>query len=542
MTDTMEVAADTITQLLAADLRLHDGNRAVTEDDVDDIVASARTHGILEPLIVHELPDGGHEVIAGARRRMAAIVVGLEHVPCIVRRGLTDREVVELRLIENMSRRALHPLDEAEIFGELRKLGASQSDIGLLLASSKSKAKVSQPTVSKRLSLLALSDRAKIAFRNDQLTIQQAEALAALCRKSPERADVVLDKIDTDARAVDSELRQQLVQQKRDEDRVAKVTELEAAGVALVDDFGWHDSPNVPLAKIGVTEEDHRDQPCHAAHVDEGARVTWVCTDMTRHGTDNPDGDNSEDATSSTSDREQLLADHDAARRAAEEAKANRLAAMQVTIAGTRSKSFALDYLVAQIGADEILDSLGSEIAAALGLDIENVDYDAVPDVLRAYIADTDDNVAYFGMALAFALGEAHLRWGYQTPEVVHALQRHFDVLTSNGYEPTESDLERLTVPTEEESEEEPPDGPEPDGERVVEDPDDGYDEAGFPIPNVSAADPPEGQCEASGRDFNLAGNATGIPCPKCGADVDTDEQGLVLAHQAIVDELVNET
>lgn len=83
---------------------------------LDQLAASIRTHGILEPLVLRQIEtDGGprrFEIIAGECRYRAAQTAGLQHVPAMVK-TLSDEEALEVRLIENIHRRGLTPLEEA---------------------------------------------------------------------------------------------------------------------------------------------------------------------------------------------------------------------------------------------------------------------------------------------------------------------------------------------------------------------------------------------------------------------------------------------
>jgi ParB family chromosome partitioning protein len=86
---------------------------------LDDLVASIRRHGVLEPLIVRERTDGGgYELISGERRFHAALHAGLEEVPCIAL-DLDDRQALEVALIENLQRKDLNAFEEAEGFATL---------------------------------------------------------------------------------------------------------------------------------------------------------------------------------------------------------------------------------------------------------------------------------------------------------------------------------------------------------------------------------------------------------------------------------------
>jgi ParB family chromosome partitioning protein len=80
--------------------------------DLSELVASVREKGVLEPILVR--PMGGRfQIIAGERRYRAAMEAGLPEVPCVVR-DVTDPEVMELALVENLQRRDLSPFEEAD--------------------------------------------------------------------------------------------------------------------------------------------------------------------------------------------------------------------------------------------------------------------------------------------------------------------------------------------------------------------------------------------------------------------------------------------
>src|ERR1051326_6197409 len=77
---------------------------------LQELVDSIRQHGIIQPLIVRRV-DGRHELIAGERRWRAALAAGLSEVPVIIR-SASDRDVLELSLVENLQRADLNPIEE----------------------------------------------------------------------------------------------------------------------------------------------------------------------------------------------------------------------------------------------------------------------------------------------------------------------------------------------------------------------------------------------------------------------------------------------
>jgi len=86
--------------------------------DLKDLIASISRHGVLEPLLVRLRSDGGYELISGERRFHAAMMAGLDEVPC-VELELEDQEALEIALIENLQRKDLTAFEEADGFTTL---------------------------------------------------------------------------------------------------------------------------------------------------------------------------------------------------------------------------------------------------------------------------------------------------------------------------------------------------------------------------------------------------------------------------------------
>lgn len=87
---------------------------------MEDLIASVRSHGVLQPILVRPL-NGHYEIVAGHRRHQAAVKAELAEIPAVVRE-LTDTEALEIQLIENLQRADLHPLEEAEGYERLMRL------------------------------------------------------------------------------------------------------------------------------------------------------------------------------------------------------------------------------------------------------------------------------------------------------------------------------------------------------------------------------------------------------------------------------------
>ena len=86
--------------------------------DLRELVRSIEAKGVLEPLLVRQIPGGRFRIIAGERRFRAAMEAGLAEVPCI-EMDVSESEVLEIALIENLHRKDLHPFEEAEGFSGL---------------------------------------------------------------------------------------------------------------------------------------------------------------------------------------------------------------------------------------------------------------------------------------------------------------------------------------------------------------------------------------------------------------------------------------
>ncbi len=95
-------------------------------EKMSQLVASVREHGILEPVLVRPLEKGNYELIAGERRLRAAQEVGLTHIP-IVSREFSDQEALQVRLVENLQRDDLNPIEETEAVLELLAIALDTS-------------------------------------------------------------------------------------------------------------------------------------------------------------------------------------------------------------------------------------------------------------------------------------------------------------------------------------------------------------------------------------------------------------------------------
>lgn len=148
------------------------------EDELEELAASIRAQGIIQPLIVSPLGDDRYAIVAGERRWRAAGKAGLTKVPVIVREGDTEQELLQLALVENLQREDLHPIEEAEAYAQLREsFGLSQAEIAERVGKSRT-------AVTNTLRLLRLPDSVKEMLGRGELTAGQARPLVSVPQAS----------------------------------------------------------------------------------------------------------------------------------------------------------------------------------------------------------------------------------------------------------------------------------------------------------------------------------------------------------------------
>ena len=144
--------------------------RRFAPEALEDMVRSIQTHGVLQPLLLRRIGDH-YELVAGERRWRAARQAGLETVPAILK-DVSDRDALELTLIENLQREDLNPVEEAEGYHSLTEHPFALSHEEIALRVGKARA-----TVSNALRLLALPEEIKQMLVNSRLSAGHAKAL-----------------------------------------------------------------------------------------------------------------------------------------------------------------------------------------------------------------------------------------------------------------------------------------------------------------------------------------------------------------------------
>ena len=148
--------------------------RTLDKESLDELATSIKLHGILQPLVVEPSDEGRYKLLIGKRRMAAAKMVGLEKVPVIVLEGpLSPEDSLVMRLVENLHREDLDPMDEAEAYSVLRDMGTKVSEIAHLMGKGRT-------YISHSMRLLGLHPRVREAVRQNELSREHALALLRL--------------------------------------------------------------------------------------------------------------------------------------------------------------------------------------------------------------------------------------------------------------------------------------------------------------------------------------------------------------------------
>ena len=142
------------------------------EDALDELSKSIAARGVLQPILVRPIDDGGFEIVAGERRWRAAQLAQLHAIPAIVR-DIDDASTAEIALIENVQRQDLNAIEEAEGYRQLiEHFGHTQDDVGRIVHKSRSH-------VANLLRLLDLPEFVRQSLVNGGIGMGHARAIAS---------------------------------------------------------------------------------------------------------------------------------------------------------------------------------------------------------------------------------------------------------------------------------------------------------------------------------------------------------------------------
>ena len=155
------------------------------ENALAQLADSIAEHGVLQPLLVRPMTNGGNQLVAGERRWRASKMAGLSEVPVVVQE-MTDTEAMEIGLIENLQREDLNPIEEALGYRELIDAHQMTQD---MVAQRVGK---SRPVVANALRLLNLPDGVVKMVRSGALSAGHARALLSI--DDPEEQNLMAKK------------------------------------------------------------------------------------------------------------------------------------------------------------------------------------------------------------------------------------------------------------------------------------------------------------------------------------------------------------
>ena len=147
------------------------------EESLNSLAESIKQHGLIQPILVRPIPGGGYMIVAGERRYRACQIAGLTEIPVIIRE-LTDKETMEIALIENLQRENLNPIEEAKGYRVLMDdYGLTQEQVSEVIGKSR-------PAVANSLRLLNLPDEVSFMVEQGNISSGHARALLSFDDKS----------------------------------------------------------------------------------------------------------------------------------------------------------------------------------------------------------------------------------------------------------------------------------------------------------------------------------------------------------------------
>ncbi len=164
----------------------HQPRKCFDEGKLDELARSVAQHGILQPLIVRPFGEL-YQLVAGERRLRAAKIAGLSSVPVVIK-PLSDREMMEIALIENLQREDLNPLEEAEAYQRLmEEFNYTQEQLAERVGKSRS-------AVANTLRLTALHAEVRKDVASGKLSEGHARAILSLpLEKQPDASKKVVE-------------------------------------------------------------------------------------------------------------------------------------------------------------------------------------------------------------------------------------------------------------------------------------------------------------------------------------------------------------
>lgn len=181
------------------------------QESLDELAASIKRNGLIQPILVRQMEDGKYQIIAGERRWQASKLAGMDSIQVQVK-DITDEKALELAMVENIQRADLNPIEEAYGYKRLMERNKmTQADIAQAVSKGRStvanalrllelpedaqqllfEGKITAGHARAILSITSKSDRSKLAQKivDNSMTVRDAEALARLMENKPEKRE-----------------------------------------------------------------------------------------------------------------------------------------------------------------------------------------------------------------------------------------------------------------------------------------------------------------------------------------------------------------
>jgi len=148
------------------------------QKEIEGLAESIKTQGLLQAIICRKTPDG-YEIISGERRFRALKLLGEDKIPCIVKGNVTDTEMIEIALVENIQRENLNEIEEANAYKRLlEECKLSHEDLSKRVGKSRS-------TITNSLRLLKLPQEIQRLLISKEITMGHARAILSV--EDPEK-------------------------------------------------------------------------------------------------------------------------------------------------------------------------------------------------------------------------------------------------------------------------------------------------------------------------------------------------------------------
>lgn len=179
------VVPDTLVKITMLEPNREQPRKNFDEDSLMELAESIKQFGLLQPILVQDRKDH-YEIVAGERRWRAAKIAGLKEVPVIIK-NLSEQEIVEISLIENIQRENLNPIEEAQAYKRLlNEFNLKQDEVAERVSKSRT-------AVTNSMRLLKLCDEVQHMVINEMISTGHARALLAI--EDPDQQYAVAQKI-----------------------------------------------------------------------------------------------------------------------------------------------------------------------------------------------------------------------------------------------------------------------------------------------------------------------------------------------------------